>query len=56
MRFYSRHRQVYSFVNGTVKELPEETVEKSGSMRFYGISAEQFVEPDVSGVSKKDIF
>ncbi|XP_018044392.1 PREDICTED: DE-cadherin-like [Atta colombica] len=48
--------QVQAYVNVTVKELPEEAVHRSGSIRFYGITAEQFVEPDESGVSKKDIF
>ncbi|XP_011700823.1 PREDICTED: DE-cadherin isoform X2 [Wasmannia auropunctata] len=48
--------QVYAYVNVTVKELPEEAVARSGSIRFYGITAEQFVEPDESGVSKKEIF
>lgn len=48
--------QVYAYVNVTVKELPQEAVEKSGSVRFYGINAEQFVEPDESGVSRKEIF
>ncbi|XP_029165136.1 DE-cadherin isoform X1 [Nylanderia fulva] len=48
--------QVHAYVNVTVKELPEEAVDRSGSVRFYGITAEQFVEPDESGVSKKEIF
>ncbi|XP_011871783.1 PREDICTED: DE-cadherin [Vollenhovia emeryi] len=48
--------QVYAYVNVTVKELPEEAVDRSGSVRFYGLTAEQFVEPDESGVSKKEIF
>jgi len=48
--------QVHAYVNVTVKELPEEAVDRSGSIRFYGITAEQFVEPDESGVSKKEIF
>jgi len=43
-------------VNVTVKELPEEAVDKSGYVRFYGITAEQFIEPDESGISKKEIF
>ncbi|XP_043497699.1 DE-cadherin isoform X1 [Polistes fuscatus] len=51
----SRH-QVYAYVNVTVKEIPEEAVIKSGSVRFTGITAEEFVEPDQNGVSKKDIF
>ncbi|XP_070519670.1 DE-cadherin isoform X2 [Cardiocondyla obscurior] len=48
--------QVHAYVNVTIKELPEEAVDKSGSVRFFGITAEQFVEPDESGVSKKEIF
>ncbi|XP_012537254.1 DE-cadherin isoform X1 [Monomorium pharaonis] len=48
--------QVYAYVNVTVKELPEEAVERSGSIRFQGITPEEFVEPDESGVSKKEIF
>ncbi|EFN77871.1 DE-cadherin [Harpegnathos saltator] len=48
--------QVNAYVNVTVKELPEEAVERSGSVRFYGINAEKFVEPDESGVSRKEIF
>lgn len=48
--------QVYAYVNVTIKELPEEAVDKSGSIRFYGITAEQFVEPDETGISKKEIF
>ncbi|XP_029659182.1 DE-cadherin [Formica exsecta] len=51
-----KSHQVHAYVNVTVKELPEEAVVRSGSVRFYGITAEQFVEPDESGVSKKEIF
>ncbi|XP_014469556.1 PREDICTED: DE-cadherin isoform X2 [Dinoponera quadriceps] len=54
--FSGRLHQVSAYVNVTVKELPEEAVERSGSVRFYGINAEQFVEPDESGVSRKEIF
>lgn len=46
---------VNAYVNVTVKEIPEEAVTKSGSIRFLGINAEQFVEPDETGVSKKEI-
>lgn len=52
---YVTPHQVHAYVNVTVKELPEEAVVRSGSVRFYGINAEQFVEPDESGVSKKEI-
>ena len=45
---------VSAFVNVTVKEIPEEAVAKSGSIRFHGINAEQFVEPSESGVSRKE--
>ena len=46
-----------AIVNVTVKEIPEEAVAKSGSVRFYGMNAEEFVvAPFDSGVSKKDIF
>lgn len=50
-----RH-QVYAYVNVTVKEIPEEAVTKSGSVRFSGISAEEFVAPGETGVSKKEMF
>lgn len=50
-----RH-QVSAYVNVTVRELPEEAVSRSGSVRFYGMTAEDFVAPDKSGVSKKEIF
>lgn len=53
---FGHPHQVHAYVNVTVKELPQEAVERSGSVRFYGINAEQFVEPDVSGVSRKEIF
>lgn len=33
-------------VNVTVKEIPEEAVDKSGSIRLYGTSAEDFITPD----------
>ncbi|XP_043265483.1 DE-cadherin isoform X1 [Colletes gigas] len=49
------HR-VHAYVNVTVKELPEEAVTRSGSVRFAGMSAEEFVAPDASGISKKEIF
>lgn len=47
---------VDAYVNVTVKIIPEEAVAKSGSVRFTGISAEEFVIPGESGVSKKEIF
>lgn len=51
-----RRHQVNAYVNVTVKELPEEAVTRSGSVRFFGMTAEKFVEPDDSGISKKEIF
>lgn len=48
--------QVSAYVNVTVKELPKEAVDRSGSVRFYGITAEQFVEPNEFGVSRKELF
>ena len=51
-RWVDKHT-VNAFVNVTVKEIPEEAVVKSGSIRFHGISAEQFVEPSETGVSRK---
>ncbi|XP_066595703.1 DE-cadherin isoform X2 [Prorops nasuta] len=53
-RLIARH-QVSAYVNVTVKEIPEEAVYKSGSVRFYGITAEEFVEPDEFGISRKDL-
>ncbi|XP_044740966.1 DE-cadherin [Chrysoperla carnea] len=56
-----RHK-VYALVNVTVREIPQEAVDKSGSIRFIDMSAEQFVEimkeeddPSAIGKSKKDI-
>ena len=45
-----------AIVNVTVKEIPEEAVLRSGSVRFYGMNAEEFVSPFRFGMSKKDIF
>ncbi|XP_054009965.1 DE-cadherin isoform X1 [Hylaeus anthracinus] len=53
---YIPRHQVNAYVNVTVKELPEEAVARSGSVRLFGISAEKFVEPDELGISKKEIF
>lgn len=41
-RYVSRH-SVKAVVNVTVKEIPEEAVDKSGSIRFAGTSDEDFV-------------
>ncbi|XP_051171041.1 DE-cadherin [Leptopilina boulardi] len=46
-----------AIVNVTIKEIPEEAVAKSGSVRFYGMNAEEFVMPfGDSGFSKKNMF
>lgn len=42
---FSRH-SVGATVNVTVKEIPEEAVDKSGSIRFEGVTAEDFVTRD----------
>lgn len=41
-KYFARH-SVTAFVNVTIKEIPEEAVDKSGSIRFEGITAEEFV-------------
>ncbi|XP_069678927.1 DE-cadherin [Periplaneta americana] len=44
-------------VNVTVKEIPEEAVDKSGSVRMVGITAEEFIEPGPGGKpSKHELF
>lgn len=52
-RFVSRH-SVEAIVNVTVKEIPEEAVDRSGSIRFAGTSDEEFVTVK-GGVSKRDL-
>lgn len=51
---------VVADVTVTVKEIPEEAVDKSGSIRFHGITAEDFVEVprdgSHNGLSLKDRF
>lgn len=47
----SRH-EVEASVEVTIKEIPEEAVDKSGSIRFYGISAEKFI--DENPISPKE--
>lgn len=37
---------VEATVNVTVKEIPEEAVDKSGSIRFVNITAEEFIIPE----------
>jgi len=41
-----RHHTVDAVVNVTVREIPEEAVDKSGSIRFVGITAEEFITPN----------
>ncbi|PSN30050.1 DE-cadherin [Blattella germanica] len=40
-------------VNVTVKEIPEEAVDKSGSVRMFGVTAEDFIEPGPGGSPSK---
>ncbi|KAE8744365.1 hypothetical protein FOCC_FOCC009018 [Frankliniella occidentalis] len=49
------HHSVEAVVNVTVKEIPEEAVDKSGSIRFIGVSAEDFVSPNEHGISKQEL-
>ncbi|KAL1114964.1 hypothetical protein AAG570_007787 [Ranatra chinensis] len=51
---FAKH-SVNALVNVTVKVIPEEAVDKSGSIRFSGITAEEFVNPDSNGVNKQSI-
>ncbi|XP_014220809.1 DE-cadherin [Trichogramma pretiosum] len=53
--FLIKTHQVDAVVNVTIKQIPKEAVEKSGSIRFMGITAEEFVSPYESGESRKDI-
>ncbi|KAG8237691.1 hypothetical protein J437_LFUL017859 [Ladona fulva] len=53
----SEHIQRHSvdaYVNVTVKEIPEIAVDNSGSIRFSGITAEDFVSSK-QGISKRDL-
>ncbi|XP_025422894.1 DE-cadherin isoform X3 [Sipha flava] len=50
----NRHT-VNSVVVITVKEIPEEAVDKSGSVRLGGISAEEFITPGANNISKATI-
>ncbi|CAG9112803.1 unnamed protein product [Plutella xylostella] len=45
---------VEATVNVTIKEIPEEAVDKSGSIRFVNITAEEFIVDEEDGTSKKD--
>lgn len=41
----------------TVKEIPEEAVDKSGSVRMVGVTAEEFIRPGPYGTpSKHELF
>lgn len=51
--YISRHK-VKATVNVTVKEIPEEAVDNSGSIRFAGTTDEEFITPK-NGFSKRDI-
>lgn len=50
----SEKHTVAALVNVTVKEIPEEAVTNSGSVRFLGIRQEDFIMPNENGVSKRD--
>ncbi len=56
-RDITRH-SVTAEVLVTVKEIPEEAVDKSGSVRFYGTTAEEFIkipsDGSAGGLSQKD--
>lgn len=45
---------VEATVNVSVKEIPEEAVDKSGSIRFVNITAAEFIVAERDGTSKKD--
>jgi len=52
----SRH-SVDATVNVTVKDISEEAVDKSGSVRMFGLTAEEFIQPDASGgPSRHELF
>ncbi|ODN00523.1 DE-cadherin [Orchesella cincta] len=52
----NKHNQeVNANVNVTVKEITDEAIESSGSIRFAGITKEGFIKPDSTGKSKKDL-
>ena len=51
-----RH-SVDATVNVTVKDIPEEAVDRSGSVRMVGLTAEEFIQPDATGgPSKHELF
>jgi len=48
---------VNATVNVTVKVIPEEAVDRSGSVRMVGLTAEEFIQTDASGgPSKHELF
>ncbi|XP_065212799.1 DE-cadherin isoform X2 [Planococcus citri] len=51
---FAKH-SVSATVNVTIKTIPEEAVDKSGSIRFEGVTAEEFVTKNPNGESKADI-
>lgn len=51
-----RH-SVDATVNVTIKNITEEAVDKSGSVRMVGLSAEEFIQPGAfGGPSKHELF
>lgn len=50
---YFEEHSVEAVVDVTVKLLPEEAVDKSGSIRFSGISAEEFIAPENNQSKRK---
>jgi Cadherin cytoplasmic region/Laminin G domain len=54
-RLIDRH-QVDAHVNITVREIPEEAVVQSGSVRLYGITAEEFIDEKHGELSPKEKF
>lgn len=50
---YGNRHDVAAYVDVTVKEIPEEAVDKSGSIRFVDVTAEKFVD-DGSPMSPKE--
>jgi hypothetical protein len=53
----TEQHSVDATVNVTVKYIPEEAVDNSGSVRMVGLTAEDFIQPDASGgPSKRELF
>jgi hypothetical protein len=52
-----KRHSVDATVNVTVKDISEEAVDKSGSVRLLGLTAEEFIQPNASGgPSKHELF